>query len=196
MASIFLFGVWVTAWTLAPLAFFRRALRGGARSVGWVALGVAVAAPGLWAQARAGWPGDSFHTLFVHERVIVAALATALALIYLRLVDRLARLVLKRVAARALAAPLAVTAAVAIFIVGFALSPQVFYAYYRLVFEGLPAQWVINPGLTLERLRNALVFPSDGALADQAAALLFWTGVGLAVARAAEPVERLPTASA
>ena len=53
------------------------------------------------------------------------------------------------------------------------LSPQLFYAYYRTIIPGLPAQWVIRAP-DWPRVTEALLFAPEARLAEHLAALLFW----------------------
>ena len=53
------------------------------------------------------------------------------------------------------------------------LSPQVFYAYYRLIIPGLPNQWVIR-WPEADHILRGLLFEANGRLAEHVAGALFW----------------------
>lgn len=63
------------------------------------------------------------------------------------------------------------------------LAPQVYYAYYLLIFDGLPLQWVLHPDRILERL-IAFVTPGPKvSLADDTAALMLHALILLGIAK-------------
>lgn len=180
--------IWVFAWAIAPRLLWARAgFRGFVARGIWITLGVLIAAPGVWSQAAALWPGDSFFTLRPADRWIVGAIATAIAVLYLMLADRIGRAFGDAPSPlRVFAAASGATGATGAFLAGFVLSPQAFYLYYTMIFDGLPAQWVVNPSLSVERFVAFLPLPADAALADHAAGLVFWIGLGLAASRAVD----------
>ncbi len=59
------------------------------------------------------------------------------------------------------------------------VSLQVYYTYYRLIFEGLPAQWVIGWPPSLDILRLA-TFTGPAKLSTHSQRALFWLLAGLA----------------
>ena len=54
------------------------------------------------------------------------------------------------------------------------LSPQLYYSYYLILFDGLPAQWVINTQIDLEALRNLVIPGTKDRLSDFLATAGFW----------------------
>lgn len=60
------------------------------------------------------------------------------------------------------------------------LSPQIYYAYYTLLFEDLPLQWVAR-WPELGGVWDIVRFASRDTLADHSKALLFWVLVILAL---------------
>ncbi|MEM8658818.1 MAG: hypothetical protein AAGF22_12060, partial [Pseudomonadota bacterium] len=59
-------------------------------------------------------------------------------------------------------------------------SPQIYYEYYRLVLDGLPAQWVIRLPDPAWLLR-LVTFQDRATLSDHGKGLLFWLLVLFAV---------------
>lgn len=55
------------------------------------------------------------------------------------------------------------------------LSPQVYYEYYRLLFPGLPAQWVIWPPRSPVEALSLLVLQGPHSLSAHGQALLGWS---------------------
>lgn len=61
------------------------------------------------------------------------------------------------------------------------LSPQAYYLYYLLIFDGLPLQWVIRlPPTPLDVLAH-LTFSGPANLSAHASGVLGWLFVGLAL---------------
>jgi len=120
---------------------------------------------------------DPFVTLSGADGIglAVIALVASLALFALSVAKTRA---LRRVFARRaslVAATADLLATVLLALAALALAPQLFYAYYRLVFPDLPSKWVLSGLPSAEQLR-ALLRPLPGdPLADQAAALTLWT---------------------
>lgn len=56
---------------------------------------------------------------------------------------------------------------------GVALAPQVFYQFYRLVFNGLPSQWVIKP-LPLSDFCRLWITSKATHLSELATSLVLW----------------------
>ncbi|SFR34907.1 hypothetical protein [Litoreibacter janthinus] len=54
------------------------------------------------------------------------------------------------------------------------LSPQIYYQYYRLIFEGLPAQFVIGWPEGLGHIVRLLTFQSDATLSAHSQGILGW----------------------
>ena len=170
------------------------------------ALVIAVAwHPGLMWGLVASRAGDSFFTLSraAGGGLVLIALVASLALFALSAMKTraLRRAFSRRATLAPAAADLFATALLAI--AALALAPQLFYAYYRLVFPDLPDRWVLHGLPSAARLR-ALVRPvASGSLADHAAALVLWTlvlacllGWLLAVRRRRRPLGRWRAAAA
>ncbi|MEO1467507.1 MAG: hypothetical protein AAFV86_00520 [Pseudomonadota bacterium] len=69
------------------------------------------------------------------------------------------------------------------------VSPQVYYQYYRLLFEGLPLQWVIWPPPGPVEALELLVFQGPHSLSAHSRGLLGWTLLAV-------PFLRLPARAA
>ena len=132
-------------------------------------LAVCVNTPDLWLAAGAGHPGDSFWTLSRFGRAGVAAIALlGLTGIYL-LSGWKSRWLLRGGSTSAALLVLDLTLGLLIFAVLFALSPQVFYTFYQLLFDGLPPQWQIDPERDIARLIGAMRLDRDAPLSEHLA---------------------------
>lgn len=69
---------------------------------------------------------------------------------------------------------LRISGALAIFVLFVFLSPQVYYMYYRILFEGLPLQWVIKPMQAPLEAMKYLVFQGPQNLSAHSQGLLGW----------------------
>ncbi len=63
---------------------------------------------------------------------------------------------------------------VALCLLSFFLAPQFYYLYYQQIIEGLPNQWVVGGGLSLERIFYFFTLPADGSIADHATGVILW----------------------
>ncbi|MBM2575427.1 hypothetical protein JQC91_03845 [Jannaschia sp. Os4] len=117
------------------------------------------------------WAQDSFWTLGGPERAGLVAVALLTAAVAAGLLWP----VLRR------PWPLRVAAALAVTWLYLWLSPQGFYAYYRAIFDGLPAQWVAGPPPGPLRLVRALTFTEEASLSRLAQGLLGWALLALAL---------------
>ncbi|MBW4706927.1 hypothetical protein KX928_03905 [Roseobacter sp. YSTF-M11] len=108
---------------------------------------------------------DSFFTLSLAGQVGLAALSGGFALAMIWLSWRLTR---NR------AAWLRGITAVALFWFFIWLSPQAYYFYYLLVFDGLPAQWVVRSPATPSHLLRLLTFTADASLSHHGQGFLGW----------------------
>jgi hypothetical protein len=111
---------------------------------------------------------DSFFTLGLVEAVGLLVVSVLLVLGVLALARRLCRGRLGR----------RLVAAAGLFWVFLWLSPQVYYAYYQLIFDGLPVQIVIGWPPGAETVLRRLVFAGPATLAAHGQGVLGW---GLAV---------------
>ena len=122
---------------------------------------------------------DSLFTLGPAQVAGVLALSALLAAVALWGVGRARR--------RGQVAALAV--AVVLFWAFDWLSPQAYYAYYRAIIDGLPAQWVVGwPPPGLGRVLRLLTFTGPADLSTHGRGLLGWA----LLARAAWPPPRPP----
>lgn len=116
------------------------------------------------------YDGDSFFTLSLWGRAGLVTLSILLACLWLRVTYELHRL------PRAFAA----ICALALFWTFAWLSPQVYYAYYRLLFDGLPQQWVAQFPEISTTFRT-LTFSGRATLSAHTLGLLGWAMLGLAI---------------
>ena len=116
---------------------------------------------------------DSFFTLGLVEGAGLIAVTVVLVWATFALARRIFRSVLWR----------RLLAAVALFWAFIWLSPQVYYVYYQLVFDGLPVQIVIGWPPGAETLIRRLTFTGPATLAAHGQGVLGWALVVLAVRR-------------
>lgn len=115
---------------------------------------------------------DSFHTLSPGGQIGLVALSVILSL---------ACLALLWWAGRRLSRVQRVLLAIVLF-AGFVwLSPQVYYEYYRLIIDGLPAQNVIRQPPDAQSLLRLMTFRSAATLSDHGKAVLGWALIAQAV---------------
>ena len=123
---------------------------------------------------------DSFFTLTMAGRIGLMFLSTALtAAVFL-----VARVTLRR--ARGLPAIKRLLAgfgiATGLFWVFVWLSPQIYYLYYQMIFDGLPWQIVVGPPPGLGHLVGLLAFAETDTLSDHSKGVLGWALFGYAIA--------------
>jgi hypothetical protein len=116
--------------------------------------------------------GDSFFTLGGAERVGLLVLSVVLSVGILLIAWRLMR-------ARSFAVRLGI--ATLLFGLFVWLSPQIYYAYYQLIFDGLPVQWVIGWPPFSDILKTAR-FAGPSNLSAHGQGALFWVLIILALA--------------
>ncbi len=116
---------------------------------------------------------DSLFTLGILEAAGLLAVTGALVLGVLALARRFCRGRLGRRLAWA----------VGLFWLFLWLSPQVYYAYYQLIFEGLPVQIVIGWPPGAETVLRRLAFAGPATLAAHGQGVLGWVLVVAAVRR-------------
>ncbi len=138
-------------------------------------IAIALGAPGVWVTAANGYVGDSFWTLGAGGRFGVLTISgVGLALIFTLLAAK------TRVIVRQYHIPgpilLLVDLALGVLLFGivYAVSPQVFYSFYRLIFADLPNQWVIDTIFDTDQLRKIARLPEGGSLSDHLAGLSLW----------------------
>ena len=111
------------------------------------------------------YEGDSFFTLSIAARWGLAGLSILLSGLILALSHWLGR-------GRSVAVRLGVAGV--LFFAFVWLSPQVYYAYYRMIIDGLPAQLVVKgPPGPLDLLRQ-LGFVAAATLSDHGKGVLGW----------------------
>jgi hypothetical protein len=116
---------------------------------------------------------DSFFTLGLVEIAGLLVVSVLLVLGVLALARRLCRGRLGR----------RLVAAAGLFWVFLWLSPQVYYAYYQLIFDGLPVQIVIGWPPGAETVLRRLAFAGPATLAAHGQGVLGWVLVAGAVRR-------------
>ena len=118
------------------------------------------------------YDGDSFYTLTFWGQiglVCVSLLFAALALIMTRVMTWAKPIYLR------------VPIWVVLFITFVWASPQGYYTYYRMIFDGLPAQSVLGPLPPPQELIGLLTFTQEGSLAAHSVGLLGWAMLAVAL---------------
>jgi hypothetical protein len=114
-----------------------------------------------------GYTEDSFHTLTGMEQLGLVGLTLVLSIGLLALGGRLRGVVWAF-----------------ILFWGFVwLSPQVYYLYYQVIFDGLPWQIVVKTPPGPGRILNLLTFQGAGTLSDHGKGVLGWGLIGMALWR-------------
>ncbi len=131
---------------------------------------IRAAAGGVWYQPPM-YADDSLFTLGLVEAAGVLVVTALLVLGVLALARRLCR---GRLGRRLLAAA-------GLFWVFLWLSPQVYYAYYQLIFEGLPVQIVIGWPPGAETVFRRLTFAGPATLSAHGQGVLGWAMVVVTV---------------
>lgn len=118
------------------------------------------------------YDGDSFFTLGLAARIGLLMLSGILLLGSLALVYRLCRG--RHLLFRVMIA--------GIIFLGFLwASPQIYYGYYLLIFDGLPRQWVIGLPPSIYEMVEIVSFTGRGRLADHGQGILFWCLLAVAL---------------
>ncbi len=118
------------------------------------------------------YEGDSFFTLGLLEGAGLLAVSLLLVLVVLALARRVYR-------GRGPGDRL--VAAVLLFWGFLWLAPQVYYAYYQIIFDGLPIQLVIGWPPAPETVVERLIFSGPATLAAHGQGVLGWVLIVLAV---------------
>ena len=121
-----------------------------------------------------GYAEDSFFTLGIGGRIGLLALSLLLAAGCVVLIFWVSRRF-------GLAAGLLASVAVAYLFIW--LSPQIYYGYYLLIFDGLPVQWVIKSPPALDDFMETLGFQGQSTLSAHGQGALFWGMCAAAVWR-------------
>lgn len=109
--------------------------------------------------------GDSFFMLGLLEAAGLVVLSAVLAVLMLALARRICR-------GRGLAGRL--VAAVLLFWAFLWLAPQIYFAYYQLIFDGLPIQFAIGWPPAPETVLRRLTFSGPGTIGAHAQGALGW----------------------
>lgn len=115
---------------------------------------------------------DSLFTLSTAGQAGVLAITAVFSIGLLWLVHRLTR---RRPFAVRIVVP------ILLFALFVSLSPQIYYLYYRQIFEGLPQQWVTrwpDPG----GLLALVTFQGKASLSDHGKGALFWAMICVSLA--------------
>lgn len=151
--------------------------------------GAVLAAPSIWLQIFAFYDDDSLFTLEPFEIAGVLTISTVLILAFFWLSTVLLVPVFSRldgsVAGRLVLVPPALALVWFLFALAHAVSPQIYYTYYRAILDGLPAQWVIKGWIDIETVMTAAQLPTDGSLSMHLTGLVIWTIPVLVLATAA-----------
>lgn len=112
------------------------------------------------------YEGDSFFTLSVGGRIGLTILSTLLAVALIAVCQIVRR--------RTNSTFIGVFVSLTMFWLFVWLSPQIYYSYYRLIFDDLPAQMVIKLPPRPERIVNLLTFQVRLTLSGHSAGVLGW----------------------
>lgn len=131
--------------------------------------------PPIWQAVLAGYKGDSFYTLSVSGATglfLLSALLFAALLACNHFKTRWLQTVTARIPVPA-AIMLDSLLTLGFFWIAITLVPQLYYAYYRLIFHNLPTQWVIKH-LAATDLWSIGSFLGSPSLAAHFSALVLW----------------------
>lgn len=123
---------------------------------------------------------DSFFSLTIAGRA---------GLIVLTLLLFAGSIAVVRVMTRVWATPIRVVAAIMLFWVFVWLSPQIYYLYYMVVFNGLPLQNVIHPPPTPLDIFRLMTFSDYATLSDHGKGIMAWMMIVAALWRRTPPFE-------
>ena len=115
---------------------------------------------------------DSFNTLTTTQQLGLTAISILLGIICIFICFRFAR-------NRSLLGRLLIS--FGIFFLFVWLSPQIYYIYYLIIFDGLPFQTVIKQPPSLWALTQLLTFQSKASLSDHSKAILGWVLIVIAL---------------
>lgn len=126
-----------------------------------------------WGKSWGMYDGDSFFTLSLWGRAGLLAVSLGLAVLWIfavRIVARAFRFAMPG----PLAVALSLVAWAVLFFAFVWLSPQGYYAYYRLIIDDLPAQWVIKSPPLPGELWAFLSFSGRHNLSAHSTGVLGW----------------------
>ena len=113
------------------------------------------------------YEGDSFFTLGLAGRAGLVTLTCALTLLCVW-------------AIRAMRWPWGLVGVVPLFAAFVWLSPQVYYLYYQMIFDGLPWQIVVQ-AFDAGQVLDLILFRERATLSDHGKGVLFWLMAGTAI---------------
>ncbi|MEM1272876.1 MAG: hypothetical protein AAGF88_03610 [Pseudomonadota bacterium] len=113
---------------------------------------------------------DSFFTLSGAGQVGLVLLSSLFAVVMLLLARALVRLPVA----------LRLIGWLALLVAFISISPQGYYLYYRVIIDGLPAQWVLQPPLDAPELLRYLTFTGRTTLSAHSVGLLGWAMLAVA----------------
>ncbi len=180
MSGLILLGGWMSLFWLAVIWWLTMDRRANFSTTTYVALAsmfaVVLNSPGIWFGLGRGYPGDSFFTLsgFGQAGVLLIS-AAGLAAIYALSAAKSRRL-LRDQPTRAVLVLLDCIVSVVLFGLIYALSPQIFYAFYQQVIPGLPDQTVLRLPLAIDQMRAAFALDPRGSMASHLAGI-GWLGI-------------------
>ena len=111
------------------------------------------------------YTGDSFFTLSYAGQIGLAALSVFLSAFFIWLAVRITRKSGRLVR---------IIASLVLFVLFVWLTPQVYYAYYIMVFDDLPVQWVIKTPPSPAELGRLLIFAGSDNLSAHSKGILGW----------------------
>lgn len=155
-----------------------------ALSAGLVAIAVLLSSGNLQSSIANGYPGDSLYELSDPQISIVVLVSIAGGVLAVGMALALARQLSRSdswlgSSIRLIANLVMISA---IFWFGYALSPQIFYAYYRTIFADLPLHYVGRDLSDLTPFWEALTIIGNGHLNDHGAALIIWMMITVTIA--------------
>ena len=115
---------------------------------------------------------DSFNTLTMIQQTGLTAISLLLGLFCIFICFRLFR-------NRSRLSRLLISLGVLFLLVW--LSPQIYYSYYLIIFDGLPFQAVIKKPPSPWALTQLLSFQSNASLSDHTKAILGWVLIAMAL---------------
>ncbi len=180
MSGLVLLGGWLSLFWLAIVWWMTLDNNYNISTTAYIALAslfaVVLNSPGIWFALGRGYPGDSFATLSLFGQAGVILISTlGLAGIYAICAAKSRRL-LRDQETRAVLALLDCFVSVVIFGLVYAISPQIFYTFYQVIFPELPNQTVLRLPLAIEQFREALALRPDGSLSSHLAGI-GWLGI-------------------
>lgn len=118
------------------------------------------------------YEGDSFYTLTVWGQIGLASVSVLFACVALGMT---------RVMTWAKPIYLKVPIWIVLFITFVWASPQGYYTYYRMIFDGLPAQSVLGPLPPPQELLGLLTFTGKATLSAHSVGVLGWAMLAVAL---------------